>query len=108
MCLAGRENAVLLKKLFLTNNKLKVLKSEVDKRVPSKVVMFLAWLLGGLFGFHRFYVRKYLSGLLMFATGGFLGVWWIADFFLLQKHHLERVTNIEFEVLDNISEIDFA
>ena len=37
----------------------------------------------GVFGVHRFYVGKWVTGVLLFLTGGGFGVWWIIDFIVL-------------------------
>ena len=34
----------------------------------------------GVFGAHRFYVGKYLTGALMAVTFGGFGLWWLVDF----------------------------
>lgn len=46
----------------------------------------LAWLLLiylGLFGVHRFYQGKWISGILYFFTAGFLGLGYVYDLFTL-------------------------
>ena len=46
----------------------------------------LAWILLtflGLFGVHRFYMRKWLTGLLWLLTGGFFLLGWLYDFWTL-------------------------
>ena len=55
----------------------------------------VAWILltfGGLFGLHRFYMGKWLSGLLWLLSGGLLGVGWAYDFWTLndQLHEKNR------------------
>lgn len=37
----------------------------------------------GVFGVHRFYVGKFWTGLLLLATGGGFGIWWIVDLVLI-------------------------
>lgn len=51
--------------------------------MKSKSTMFLLWLFGGMFGLHRFYVGKTMSGLLFAFTGGFCVLGWALDFFKL-------------------------
>jgi TM2 domain-containing membrane protein YozV len=46
------------------------------------VIGYLAWLFG-IFGAHRFYFGKPLTGILWFLTGGLLLVGWIVDFFFI-------------------------
>jgi TM2 domain-containing membrane protein YozV len=48
----------------------------------------LGWLLQaflGVFGLHRFYLGKWVTGLVWLLTGGLLGVGWIYDFFTLNE-----------------------
>ena len=52
----------------------------------SLVVGYLTWLLG-IFGAHRFYYGKPLTGTLWFFTGGLLLVGWIVDLFLIPLMH---------------------
>ena len=44
--------------------------------VPTSLLCFFF----GFLGFHRFYVGKHLTGVLMLATLGGLGVWQVIDF----------------------------
>ena len=45
-------------------------------------VAYLAWLFG-MFGAHRFFLGRPLSGLLYLCTFGLLGIGWIVDLFLI-------------------------
>ena len=45
----------------------------------------LNFLLSGLFGAHRFYVGRPVSGFVWLFTGGLFGIGWIIDFFLLTQ-----------------------
>lgn len=51
-------------------------------RTHSVFIGYLAWLFG-VFGAHRFYFGKRLTGLLWMCTGGLLLVGWIVDFFFI-------------------------
>ena len=60
---------------------------EADLRFRAGPVDYtVAWILLtflGLFGAHRFYMGKWLSGLLFFFTGALLGLGWLYDFWTL-------------------------
>ena len=47
------------------------------------VIALLLCLFMGLFGVHRFYVRKTGTGILMLVTLGLLGVWTLIDLLLI-------------------------
>lgn len=53
----------------------------------------VAWLLLaflGLFGIHRFYLGKVVSGLVYLFTGGLLGIGWLYDLWTLNSQISER------------------
>ena len=53
----------------------------------------VAWILLtflGLFGIHRFYLGKILTGLLWLVTGGVFGIGWLYDFCTLNRQIDER------------------
>ncbi len=58
-----------------------------DRRFTTGPVDYsVAWLLQtflGVFGLHRFYQRKWLTGLLWLVTGGLFLVGWLYDFWTL-------------------------
>ena len=60
---------------------------EADQRFSSGPVDYnTAWILLtflGLFGVHRMYMGKWLTGILYLATGGFFGVGYIYDYWTL-------------------------
>ena len=48
----------------------------------------VAWLLLaflGLLGFHRFYLGKWITGIVYLLTGGLLGIGWLYDLFTLNS-----------------------
>ena len=51
--------------------------------MKSKSTMFILWLFTGLFGGHRFYVGKNLSGIVYLFTCGLFFIGWGLDFFRL-------------------------
>lgn len=52
-------------------------RSQASER--SRSVALILGVLGGVFGFHRFYAGRPQSGALMALTLGGLGVWWLYD-----------------------------
>lgn len=48
-------------------------------------ITYLLLILAGCFGFHRFYLERYVSGVLYLLTGGFLGVGVLVDLFLIPE-----------------------
>ncbi|MBA2660685.1 MAG: NINE protein [Bradymonadaceae bacterium] len=56
----------------------------LETRSPHNrlLVFFLAFFFG-IFGVHRFVVGKVWTGLLLLATGGGFGIWWMIDALLI-------------------------
>ncbi len=69
-------------------------KQEVDPGVA-----YLFWALGfvGLFGAHRFYTGKIITGLLYLCTGGFFGVGQFVDLFLIPGMTRDRNMRLLYE-----------
>ena len=54
-----------------------------SREIPKKLsVAYTLWLLFGLMGVHRFYLKQPRTGLLYMFTGGVFGLGWFADLFL--------------------------
>jgi TM2 domain-containing membrane protein YozV len=53
--------------------------------MKSKNTAYLLWFFGlfGWLGLHRFYLRKYATGILWIVTGGVLGIGSLYDLFAL-------------------------
>ncbi len=62
---------------------------EADMRYgPGRLDYTIAWILLtflGVFGIHRFYMGKVLTGLLWLVTGGLLGIGWLYDLWTLNE-----------------------
>ncbi len=56
----------------------------VDRNSHSLLVGYIVWLFG-IFGAHRFYYGKPISGTIWFFTFGLLLVGWIVDLFLIPE-----------------------
>lgn len=57
--------------------------------MKSKGVAYLLWFFLGLWGIHRMYCGKWISGFIWLFTFGLFGIGWFLDFFLtlLYKRH---------------------
>ena len=60
--------------------------------MKSLLLTYVLWLVGGFFGFHKFYLERPLIGLLYFLTGGLFMVGWLVDFFTLPRQ--VRIANL--------------
>jgi len=62
---------------------------QADRRYRAGRVDFsVAWILQtflGLFGVHRMYMGKWITGLIYLFTGGLLGIGWLYDFLTLNS-----------------------
>ena len=52
---------------------------------PNPGIAYLLWCLGfcGMFGIHRFYTGRWITGLIWFFTGGLFCIGQIIDLFLI-------------------------
>lgn len=79
------------------NKKLDPLNEELlTYKNPSTAIIIS--ILGGWLGLDRIHVGDYIFALLKFITGGGLGIWWIADIFLIGR----RVKKINFKRIKKI------
>lgn len=60
--------------------------------MKSLLLTYLLWLVGGLFGLHKFYLGHPAVGLLYFFTGGLFVLGWVVDFFTIPRQ--VRVANL--------------
>ncbi len=47
------------------------------------IISYILWWFLGLFGAHRFFNRRWGTGILMLCTAGFCGIWWLCDAILM-------------------------
>jgi TM2 domain-containing membrane protein YozV len=68
--------------------------------VKSTVVTYLLWILGGfgVLGLHRFYLGRWVSGLIWLFTGGVFMVGAIIDLFVIPE--MVRVENLSRKLLE--------
>ena len=59
----------------------------------SKAIGYLLWIFG-IFGAHRFYFGKPVTGTIWFCTGGVFLIGWIVDLFLIPA--MDREADIRF------------
>jgi len=53
----------------------------------------IAWILLvylGIFGVHRFYMRKWITGIIWLCTGGLFTLGWLYDFWTLNQNISEQ------------------
>lgn len=67
---------------------------EADLRFREGVINYnIAWILLvylGAFGIHRFYMRKWFTGVLWMLTAGFFTIGWLYDFWTLNQNISEQ------------------
>ena len=71
--------------------------------MKSIFVAYLLWLIGGFgfLGFHRFYLGRWVSGLVWFFTLGLLGIGALIDLLLVPE--MVRVENLSAQLLAEAS-----
>ena len=67
--------------------------------MKNPAIAYLLWLVGGfgVLGFHRFYLGRWLSGLLWFFTGGLFLIGSLIDLFLIPD--MVQVENLSRRLL---------
>ena len=65
------------------------------KKSEKKILfVFLICLFTGCLGFHRFFLGKYSSGLIMLVTLGGVGIWYIVDLFTIILGNFKDKNNL--------------
>ena len=64
-----------------------------DRNTHSMVVGYIVWILG-IFGAHRFYYGRQITGTIWFFTGGLCGIGWLIDLFLIPS--LDRQADFRY------------
>ncbi len=83
----------------MTDTRALYIEQRIANESPSALVAYLLWFFLGYFGAHRFYLGRWISGLIMLALFGigsalafilvgyipltFVGLWWVIDAFLI-------------------------
>ena len=69
--------------------------------MKNKGVAYILWLFSffGCFGFHRFYLRRYGTGIIWILTGGVCGFGSLIDLFTLGGMVEQYNTNIELKTI---------
>lgn len=67
--------------------------------MKSSVISYLLWFVGGfgVLGLHRFYLGRWVTGLIWLFTGGLLFIGAIIDLFLIPSH--VKVENLSRQLL---------
>jgi TM2 domain-containing membrane protein YozV len=67
--------------------------------VKSSIISYVLWLVGGfgVLGLHRFYLGRWITGLIWFLTGGLFLVGAIIDLFLIPS--MVQVENLSNQLL---------
>lgn len=92
----------------LDARELLLLESEVKAYGKSTLVAYLLWYFLGLFGGHRFYLRRTGTAVAMLVLSltviGLIvtGIWWIVDIFLTYKMVNEENEIVENSILQHI------
>ncbi|MCH8212220.1 MAG: NINE protein [Planctomycetes bacterium] len=76
--------------------------------MKSTAVSYLLWLLGGfgVLGLHRFYLGRWVTGLIWLLTGGLLGIGAIIDLFVITP--MVRVENLSRHLLSHVLSVGRA
>lgn len=66
-------------------------------REKSIIVAYILWLILGILGAHKFYLRRPVVGILYFCTCGLLLIGWLIDLFTLPR----QVEDLNYRMLSD-------
>lgn len=86
-------------KYALSTGEQQAVEDELSRRRKNAWIAWGLWLLGGIFGGHRFYLKDKGGGFLLLFTLGGLGVIWLIDAFTLKGRIKNSSKLIEAEII---------
>lgn len=98
----------ITRKLQMDARELLLLDSEVKNQGKNIIVAYILWYFLGIFGAHRFYMRKTGSAIaqliLSITVIGLIvsSIWWIVDAFILHTWVKEHNRSLENHLIDQI------
>ena len=98
----------IMKKSQLDARELLLMESEIKNQGKNMVVAYILWYFLGLFGAHRFYIKKTGSAvtqlILSITIVGLIAtsIWWIVDAFLVHTWVKDHNRVVENHIIDNI------
>ena len=69
----------------------------MKKSDKTILITGLICLFTGCLGFHRFYLGKYLSGLIMLVTLGGVAIWYLIDLFTIFSGNFKDKENLQIK-----------
>lgn len=69
----------------------------------SVIFAYILWMLGGIFGWHHFYLGRDIQGFLWWCTGGGYIVGWLRDFFLIPQYI--KAANYDPEYMSRLAQV---
>ena len=76
-----------------------MLKANIEQRIKNPFIAFCLNAFLGFLGMHHFYLENVGYGFLYLFTGGFFGIFWFFDFFLVWSHTKEANKSIALKVI---------
>jgi TM2 domain-containing membrane protein YozV len=101
-------NYNIAQKSQLDARELLLLESEVKNQGKNMVVAYILWYFLGIFGAHRFYMKKTGTAvtqlILSITVVGLIAtsIWWVVDAFLLHTWVKDHNRHVEGKIMDDI------